>query len=98
MLQKLQDGDAMKRLFLVFAGALLWASVSPAPVSASWWKWGHHSKSNANAASKEHKQKTHHSWFHHDKAQRNSGGALYTSGPKSVGWFHKMPGPAGAGS
>jgi hypothetical protein len=95
----------MKRLLLVLAVALLWAVCSPAPVSAGIWPFGHHSsksKSESQPKPKEHKEKAHHSFFHRhenaQKAQRNDSAPLYTSGPKSIGWWHKTPGPAGAGS
>jgi hypothetical protein len=98
----------MKRLLLVIGAALIWAVLSPAAVSASIWPW-HHSKAKSEAKSDAKpdaapapapvkKAKTHHSWFHHHAHQQNTGAPLYTSGPKSVGWFHKSPGPAGAGS
>jgi hypothetical protein len=89
----------MKRLFLVFAAALLWAALSPAPTSAGIWPFGHHSKvKSEEKPPKQHKEKTKRSWFHHEHHQRNTAGPLYTSGPKSIGWWHKTPGPAGAGS
>jgi len=97
----------MKRLLLVLAAALVWAVLSPAPVSAGIWPFGHHSKSKSVSSEsqpkpKEHKEKAHHSFFrHHEKAEKahSDSTPLYTTGgPKSVGWWHKMPGPAGAGS
>jgi len=49
-----------------------------------------------------HKEKAHHSFFRrHERAQkeqRTDSNPLYTTGPKSVGWWRKTPGPAGAGS
>ena len=97
----------MKRLLLVLAAALVWAILSPAPVSAGWWPFGHHSKAKSVSAEqppapKEHKEKAHHSFFRrHESAKQHGDPAaapLYTSGPKSVGWWRKTPGPAGAGS
>jgi hypothetical protein len=95
----------MKRLLLVLAAALVWAVLSPAPVSAGWWPFGHHAKAKSSSAEQQpaaHKEhKAHHSFFHrHESAQKqhDSAAPLYTSGPKSVGWWHKTPGPAGAGS
>jgi len=88
----------MKRLLLVLAAALIWAILSPAPVSAGWWPRSHHSKAKAEANAG-HKEHTRRAWFHHrQKQQHNSSDPLYTSGPKTVGWWHKGPGPAGAGS
>jgi len=94
----------MKRLLLVLAAALVWAVCSPAPVSASWWPFGHHSKAKSASAESQpvHKEKAHHSFFRrHERAQkeqRTDSNPLYTTGPKSVGWWRKTPGPAGAGS
>jgi hypothetical protein len=95
----------MKRLLLVLAAALVWAILSPAPVSAGWWPFGHHSKAKSASDAGQppaHKEKAHHSIFRrHVRAQSqhvDPATPLYTSGPKSVGWWHKTPGPAGAGS
>ena len=99
----------MKRLLLVLAAGLLLAIFGPVPAVAAhrWWPWGHHSHSKPTNASsnpapaaatpknpkakKQKKDKVHH--------EKHSGGnePLYTV-PKTVGWWHKGPGPAGAGS
>ena len=98
----------MKRLLLVLFAALLLAVLGPSPASANWWPWGHHSKSKSKSAaaaseaydppkksSKPKKAKTPKS--KHQKHQQASGEHLYST-PKTVGWFRKGPGPAGAGS
>jgi hypothetical protein len=99
----------MKRLLLVLFAALLLAVLGPSTASAKWWPWGHHSKSKSKSAaaasanaddppkksSKPKKAKT--PKTKHQKHQQASGDHLYSS-PRTVGWFHKGPGPAGAGS
>ena len=94
----------MKRLLVALAAVFLFTALGPVPSANAWW-WHHHSnsssKSSAPATPKSPKPgktpkqpKT-----HKEKHQRdtNTGSSLY-SVPKSVGWWHKMPGPAGAGS
>lgn len=94
----------MKRLLLVLVAALACAVLGAAPVSASLWPFGHHSKAKAAKSEDQpvHKEKTHHSFSfrrHHEEAQHAPASSLYTTGgPKSVGFWHKQPGPAGAGS
>jgi len=99
----------MKRLLLVLFAALLLGVLSPGPATARWWPWGHHSKSKSGSAaaapadaeaapkksSKPKNAKT--PKAKHEKHQQASGAHLYSI-PQSVGWLHKGPGPAGAGS
>ena len=109
MLQR-DDGDShMKRLLLVLFAALLLGALSPSPATARGWPWGHHSKSKSASAaaapadaeaapkksSKPKNAKT--PKAKHEKHQQASGAHLYSI-PQSVGWLHKGPGPAGAGS
>jgi hypothetical protein len=96
----------MKRLLLVICAVSLLLTFGPVPSANAWW-WHHHSKSSSNAAASDaspapaktprwpRKSKT--PKTHQDKNQSQTGGPLY-SVPKSVGWWHKMPGPAGAGA
>lgn len=82
----------MKRLSLVFACALALAISSPAPASARHW-WPHRSKSKSTAEPKDKSKKSKAGREkHHD-----SGTEPLYSIPRSVGWWHKEPGPAGAG-
>jgi hypothetical protein len=39
-------------------------------------------------------------WHHREKAapSANNGSVVTTPGPRSIGWRHKQPGPAGAGA
>ena len=99
----------MKRLLLVLFAALLLAVLGPSPANASWWPWGHHSKSKSKAAAaasasaddppkkSAKQQKTKTPKNKHEKHQQVSGEHLYSI-PRTVGWFRKGPGPAGAGS
>lgn len=100
----------MKRLLFALACTFVLAIFGPVPsASAHWWPWGHHSKAAASSspnadASSAHKGKTPKApkakKEKKAKAAKSSGGAhdpLYTV-PKSVGWWHKGPGPAGAGA
>jgi hypothetical protein len=100
----------MKRLILALCGALFLA-LGPLPVvSAHGWPWHHHAKSDATTKSTNSKgganpgpagvgatQKTKKAKARHEKRQHNKSTPLYSI-PKSVGWFHHGPGPAGAGS
>jgi hypothetical protein len=83
----------MKRLLLVLACASVLAILAPAPASARHW-WPHHSKSKAAATPKDKTKRTKAGREkHHDSGTES----LY-SVPKTVGWWHKGPGPAGAGA
>jgi len=104
----------MKRLLPGLCCGLLLSALGPIPsASAGWWPWHRHSKSasaSSNSApapnpseSKAQKspkppkeKKTKH---HHEKAAKvDNAGVVTTPGPHSVGWWHKQPGPAGAGA
>ena len=104
----------MKRLLPGLCCALLLSAFGPVPsASAHWWSWLHHHKNSAstNAAPAPNAKppkapktpkapkakKTRH---HHEKAARNdnNGSVVTTPGPRSIGWWHKQPGPAGAGA
>ncbi len=95
----------MKRLFLALGAACLFTAFGPVPVVSAHWWWHHHSKSsNANAAAnaeanpapkKSKPQKAHKEKHRHQGMNKPE--HLYNS-PKSVGWWHKGPGPMGAGS
>jgi hypothetical protein len=95
----------MKRLLLVAACAMVFAAFGPVPAaSANWWPWKHHSKAaaaNSDADSKAAKpakaKKAKKSKAARDNnSSTGSSGPLYSI-PKSVGWWRKGPGPAGAG-
>jgi hypothetical protein len=101
----------MKRLFCVLACALFLAAFGPVPsASASWWPFKHHAKSaqtstdstadpNAQPSKKSKSMKsakTKKSKHSQDNPSTGNSGHLYGF-PKSVGWWHKGPGPAGAG-
>jgi hypothetical protein len=95
------QGDLfMKRLLVIAACALVFAAFGPVPAaSAHWWPWKHHSKTAAAngdtkpaKAKKAKKSKA----AREDNRSTGASGPLYTV-PKSVGWWHKGPGPAGAG-
>jgi hypothetical protein len=79
----------MKRFLPTLAIALCLGALAPS--THAWW-WPHHRKSSNSAgatstAGKPKKEKHHKETVEH----------LYNS-PKSWGWFHKSPGPMGAGS
>jgi len=99
----------MKRLLLLLCCATLFSVIGPVPsASASWWPWHHHSKNSGSGsphapkpskskspkAPKAKKEKHH----HQKAAKTDNAGVGTTPGPRSVGWWHKQPGPAGAGA
>ena len=93
----------MKKLFLAACFTFALASVSAA--AGPGWPFHRHHKDKAPAAAKAEKPpKTKKSLFHRQKsgdkareqAARSEAGV--TPGPKSVGWHHQTPGPAGAGA
>jgi len=88
----------MKRLLPALCFVVLASCVCVVPgASASWWH-RHHKDSNNNAASKPPKAKKqrHH---RHEKASHPADSAsAMTNGPHSIGHWHPMPGPAGAGA
>lgn len=101
----------MKRLLLVICFTLALGALGPvSAASGSVWPFHRHHKDPAAAkASKPEKsksEKSKKSLFHrgksHDKAREQSARAEVAAGvspgPKSVGWRHPTPGPAGAGA
>jgi len=88
----------MKRLFLALGAACLFTAFGPVSVvSANWW-WHHSKTAAAKAEASPKPKKAKPQKTHKEKHQRmNKPEHLYNS-PKSVGWFHKSPGPMGAGS
>jgi len=96
----------MKKLLL--AACLALALGMPGPVSAAAgpsWPFHRHHKDPA-APKPSHSEKNRKSLFHRgksqDKAREQSAhsevAAGVSPGPKSVGWRHQTPGPAGAGA
>jgi hypothetical protein len=79
---------AMKRVILAFS-CLLCLGLGSLPASAQ-------GPQGAGVEGK--KVKTHWHWWHHEKhAKKGKTAPLYAS-PKSVGWWHRSPGPMGAGT
>jgi len=102
----------MKRLLLGLCGVLVLSAIGPVPRASAWWLWHRHHKdaktgantpgtatSDATAPAPAPMQK-HSRWHrsHHQKAAVAQNGVMTTPGPRSVGWWHKQPGPAGAGA
>jgi hypothetical protein len=97
----------MKKLFLAACFALALGMLGPVSAAAgTGWPFHRHHKDKAPAAAKAEKPaKEKKSWFHreksHEKAARENAArteAGVSPGPKSVGWRHQTPGPAGAGA
>jgi hypothetical protein len=101
----------MKKLLLVICFTLALGTLGSVSAAAStgWPFHRHHKDPAAAKASKPAKIKSEHgkkSLFHHeksnDKAREKSAraevAAGFSPGPKSVGWRHQSPGPAGAGA
>jgi hypothetical protein len=83
----------MKRPFLGLIALSLLTMLGPVPMAYAHWWWHHHSSPPAAGAGADNKSKR-------TKAGREPGMAkpvaLYGT-PKSLGWWHKYPGPMGAG-
>jgi uncharacterized protein (DUF58 family) len=102
----------MKKLFLAACFTLALATLGPVSAAATGtiWPLHRHHKDKAPAAAKSEKpakvksEKSKKSLFHRqksqDKAREESARAEagVSPGPKSVGWRHQTPGPAGAGA
>lgn len=96
----------MKRLLLIFCGAILLSCFGPAPsVRAQdpqgatverqekqhWWSF------HRNKVHKQKTKKDKHNKESRTASNANNGEHLYNF-PRSIGWWHKGPGPAGAGA
>ena len=98
----------MKKFALTACFALALATLGPVSAAAGpSWPFHRHHKDKAPAAAKAEKPaKTKKSLFHRQKSQdkareqsaRAEVAAGVSPGPKSVGWRHQTPGPAGAGA
>lgn len=101
----------MKKFLLAACFALVLGMFGSASAAAGpSWPFHRHHKDKAPAAAKAEKpakvksEKSRKSLFHRgkseDKAREQSARAEagVTPGPKSVGWRHQTPGPAGAGA
>jgi hypothetical protein len=101
----------MKKLLLVICFTLALGTLGPVSAAAgpSWPFHRHHKDPAAAKASKPAKNKSEKgkkSLFHReksrdkarDKSAREEVAAGVSPGPKSVGWRHQTPGPAGAGA
>jgi hypothetical protein len=98
----------MKKLLLAACFALALGMLGPVSAAAGpGWPFHRHHKDNAPAAARAEKPaKSKKSLFHRQKSQdkarekpaRAEVAAGVSPGPKSVGWRHQTPGPAGAGA
>jgi hypothetical protein len=98
----------MKKLLLATCFTLALGTLGSASAAAGpGWPFHRHHKDKAPAAAKAEKPpKTKKSMFHRQKSQdkareqsaRQEAAAGVSPGPKSVGWRHQTPGPAGAGA
>jgi hypothetical protein len=96
----------MKKFLLAACFTIALGTLGPISAAAGpSWPFHRHHKDNAPAAAKAEKPpKTKKSMFHRSKSQdkareqsaRTEAGV--SPGPKSVGWRHQTPGPAGAGA
>jgi hypothetical protein len=86
----------MKRILLGICCLLILGGGAIVPTaSAGDWKFWHRHKKTPATANANHKDKP--SKHHRERETRDSSGALYST-PKTVGWWHRGPGPAGAGA
>lgn len=101
----------MKRFLLTVCFVLVLGMLgSVAAAAGPSWPFHRHHKDKAPAAAKAEKpakvksEKSKKSLFHRQKSQDNARAesaraeAGVSPGPKSVGWRHQTPGPAGAGA
>ena len=101
----------MKRLLLVICFALALGTLGPVSAAAGHDSpWHRHNKNSAAAKAdhpaKSKPEKGKKSLFHREKSRdkareksaREEVAAGVSPGPKSVGWRHQTPGPAGAGA
>jgi hypothetical protein len=91
----------MKKLLPGLCLALVLSAVGPVPNASArdWWWHRHHKDNNSGDAKPTHKEKTKKSWFHHhEKANKTQDVTAFNAGPRSVGHWHPMPGPAGYGA
>ena len=96
----------MKKLLLAACFTFALGTLGPVSAAASPdWPWHRHHKDPA-AAKPIRSEKSKKSWLHRGKSQdkareqsaRAEVAAGVSPGPKSVGWRHQTPGPAGAGA
>jgi hypothetical protein len=92
----------VKRLLLLLSGALLLSAAGPvASASADVRFWHRHHKDPAKTSAAP-KPKSKRTLFHRAKRSREDAArqevAFGQTGPRSVGWRHPQPGPAGAGA
>jgi hypothetical protein len=96
----------MKKLLLAACFAFALGTLGPVAAAAGpSWPFHRHHKDPA-AAKPSHSEKSKKSLFHRGKSQdkareksaRAEVAAGVSPGPKSVGWRHQGPGPAGAGA
>lgn len=94
----------MKRLLLMVSCALLLSAAGPiSSASAGIRVWHRHHKDAAKTSpAPEAKAKPKKFSFHRGKSTREQAAhkeaAFGMTGPKSVGWLHPHPGPAGVGA
>jgi|GEM_PF-2756217 hypothetical protein len=100
----------MKRFLPGLCGALLLSAFGPVPRASAWWFWHHHRKDSGTVAASANAGATpapapkpkpqHRGFWHHEKHEKvaTQNGVVTTPGPSSVGWWHKTPGPTGAGA
>jgi hypothetical protein len=92
----------MKRLLLAVCCALALCTFGPVPTaSALGWPWHRHHKDSANSNSGHHekaKKSRHHREKSQDPSAPQQSAAGVSPGPRTVGWWHPGPGPAGAGA
>jgi hypothetical protein len=79
----------MKRLLLLIASAVFLSILGPLSAYAQ-------VPQGAGTDGKSSRVKVHRHWWQHEKHHREKTAPIYTV-PKSVGWWHHDPGPAGAG-
>jgi hypothetical protein len=80
---------SMKRLLLLIASAVFLSILGPLSACAQ-------VPQGAGTDGKSSRVKVHRHWWQHEKHHREKTAPIYTV-PKSVGWWHHDPGPAGAG-
>lgn len=90
----------MKRLLPALTFLLILSCVVSVPSASARGWWHRHHKDSANHSTSNKPPKAKRSWFHHEKREKANTEpvASMTNGPRSIGHWHPMPGPVGAGA
>jgi len=91
----------MKRLLLVLSCALFLSTACPAASNSIDVRFWHRNHKDSNKTAVDSKPKEKRAFLHRSRSSREQAARTEATfgmtGPKSVGWRHPQPGPAGVG-